>query len=100
MLILLKISCFAIWFIIMLFMIQAGRLRPAQPGREIILSLTDAQEAEKKTRQALRSLHPYDRLVLQIPPFPEASPTLHFIVTRFCRYNPSILIYIAQPGAL
>ncbi|HHW61868.1 MAG TPA: hypothetical protein GX404_08175 [Syntrophomonadaceae bacterium] len=98
MIILLKLACLSIWFIILVAALQAGRLRPVRPTRQVIISLTDSESAEKKTRQALRKLHPDDRLVLQIPAYPQASPALHLIADRLCLSNPSILIFITQPG--
>lgn len=48
MIILLKLACLSIWFIILVAALQAGRLRPVRPTRQVIISLTDSESAEKK----------------------------------------------------
>jgi hypothetical protein len=88
MVIILKSLCFAIWLVMMLYLIKGSRIKSVPQVNEVRLQLDDDEDAEKCIRQALNKLEPQDRLIIENLTCNEINAR---IIARIMAANPSIL---------
>lgn len=93
MLILLKSTCFGLWFLMMLLLILADQAKSRQSDL-FSLHLEDPTQAERQINDSLRYLSPAVQLNLEISEYHPACSELYFIAACMNRKNPSILISI------
>lgn len=89
MLILLKLLCFFVWLMIMLYLV-IGNNTSMSDYREIIVKLQDEDNVEMAIRSALTKLKKKDRLIIEDQYGVLKNRQNRFIFRCFVRKNPSI----------
>lgn len=96
MLILLKLLCFFVWLMIMLYLV-IGNNTSMSDYREIIVKLQDEDNVEMAIRSALTKLKKKDRLIIEDQYGVLKSRQNRFIFSCFVRKNPSIVYsYVSE----
>lgn len=88
MVIILKSLCFAIWLVMMLFLIRGSRMKSVPPVNEVRLQVDDDEEVEMCIRLALKKLGLRDRLIIENYTREEINSLM---IDRIIARNPSIL---------
>ena len=91
MLILLKTTCFGLWFSMMLLLILAYQAK-SRYADLFSLHLEDPAQAERQIYDSLRHLSPGVQLNLEISEYQPACAELYFIASCISRKNPAISV--------
>lgn len=97
MIIMLKITCFGLWLLIMILLILADQIKSRQPVL-FSLHLEDPARAEMQIYDSLRHLSSDLQLNLEISEYNPFCSELFFIAACICRKNPSISIQALSLG--
>lgn len=98
MLILIKMLCFLIWFLIMFYLISGSN--PSLPDyKPVKFKLKDEENAEMAIRQALSNLKKKDRLIIEDRSATSSRRQNRFIFNCLSRKNPSIIYYYVSENA-
>ncbi|MGI5921538.1 MAG: hypothetical protein ACOX6I_07360 [Syntrophomonadaceae bacterium] len=95
--IVLKLACFTIWLVMMLYLINGHRRKTSPRVRTKILLLSDGEDVEKCIRQNIKNLCIWDRLVIK-----DATTSWQdqLIISRMLQRNPSILYISTETYSL
>lgn len=94
MLILLKTTCFGLWFFMMMLLIFADKAKSRQVDL-FTLQLDDPNQAERQIYDSLRKLKAGAQLHLEIAACHPDCPELTRIASRINRKNPAILFQVS-----
>ena len=90
MLILLKLLCFTIWLVIMMYLVM-GNNTSFIDYKEVKIRIKDEDDLEMSFRNALLGLKKKDRLIIEDQSDFMQRKRNHFIYSRLLRKNPSLV---------
>ena len=90
MLILLKLLCFTIWLVIMMYLVM-GNNTSFIDYNEVKIRIKDQDDLEMSLRSALLDLKKKDRLIIEDQSDFMQTKRNHFIYSRLLRKNPSLI---------
>lgn len=95
MLILLKLLCFTIWLVIILYLAGGGQ-RSFRSCNEVKIIVDDNNDVEIDLSRALSKLKKNDRLLIEIRPDFLTCPSNRVKIKKTLRKNPSLIYSLAS----